>query len=301
MPRSQIFWDVTDASADYNERWIFALKVRIISAIVGLLVLIPVLWFSDTLVFPIALSLCGAVAAYEIVSCVGGKKWYVLAPSMLFAALGPLLTEWISSSVKSYIAFLAMMAFTYLFLLFTVAVFTSGKLKYSTVAETVIGVTYATVGFVSLALLRRISGGEYLFGMAIVGAWVTDTMAYFTGCFLGKHKLCPGISPKKTIEGSVGGVVFCALSFLLYGFIVHKIVGVTPNYPMLLIGGAVLSIVSQIGDLAASLIKREHDVKDYGKLMPGHGGVMDRFDSILAASPMLLFLCGFASAFAFFY
>ena len=277
------------------------MKVRIISAIVGLLILAPVLWFSDTILFPIVLAICSAVAAYEIASCVGGRVWYILAPSMTFAALCPLLTEWVASSVKGYIAFFAMAAFAYLFLLLMVAVLTSGKLKYSLAAETATGVVYATVGFVSIALLRRISGGEYLFGMIFVGAWVTDTMAYFTGRFFGKHKLCPSISPKKTIEGSVGGVVFCALSFLLYGFIVHKIVGVAPNYPMLLISGAVLSAVSQIGDLAASLIKREHGVKDYGKLMPGHGGVMDRFDSILAVAPVLLLLCGFAPAFAFFY
>ena len=149
--------------------------------------------------------------------------------------------------------------------------------------------------------MRRIPGGEYLFGMIFVAAWMTDTMAYFTGRLLGKHKLCPEISPKKTVEGSIGGIVFCALSFLLYGFIVHKISGLTPNYIMLFLSGVVLSAVSQIGDLAASLIKREHGVKDYGKLMPGHGGVMDRFDSILAVSPILLVLCGFASAFAFFY
>ncbi len=277
------------------------MKVRIISAVIGLLILAPVLWFSDTLLFPIILALCAALAAYEIASCVGGRAWYVLAPSMTFAALGPLMTEWVASTVKSYIAFLAMMAFVYLFLLFTVAVVSGGKLKYSTVSETVIGVVYATVGFTSIALLRRISGGEYLFGMVFVGAWVTDTMAYFTGRFFGKHKLCPDISPKKTVEGSIGGIVFCALAFLLYGFIVHKVVGVTPNYPMLFISGIALSLVSQIGDLAASLVKREHDVKDYGCLMPGHGGVMDRFDSILAVSPLLLVLCGFASAFAFFY
>ena len=277
------------------------MKVRIISACVGLLILFPVLWFSGTLLFPIALALCGAVAAYEIVSCVGGKKWYILAPSMLFASLGPILTEWVANSVKGYIAFLAMMAFAYLFLLFSIAVFTGGGVKYSTVAEAVIGVVYATVGFTAIALLRRIAGGGYLFGMIFVGAWVTDTMAYFTGRLVGKHKLCPKISPKKTIEGSIGGIFFCALSFLLYGFIVFKIVGVTPNYPMLFIGGALLSVISQIGDLAASLIKREHDVKDYGKLMPGHGGVMDRFDSILAVAPVLLVLCGFAPAFAFFY
>lgn len=277
------------------------MKVRIISALVGILILFPVLWFSKTILFPIALALLASMAAYEIVSCVGGRVWYVLAPSVVFATLGPLLTEWVASSVKGYIAFLAMMAFAYLFLLFTVAVLSGGRLKYSTVAEAVIGVVYATVGFASIAMLRKISGGEYLFGMVFVAAWVTDTMAYFTGRFLGKHKLCPNISPKKTIEGSIGGVVFCALSFLLYGFIVQKIVGVTPNYPMLFISGLALSLVSQIGDLAASLIKREHGVKDYGKLMPGHGGVMDRFDSILAVAPVLLVLCGFSSAFAFFY
>lgn len=277
------------------------MKVRIISALVGILILFPVLWFSKTILFPIALALLASMAAYEIVSCVGGRVWYVLAPSVVFATLGPLLTEWVASSVKGYIAFLAMMAFAYLFLLFTVAVLSGGRLKYSTVAEAVIGVVYATVGFASIAMLRKISGGEYLFGMVFVAAWVTDTMAYFTGRFLGKHKLCPNISPKKTIEGSVGGVVFCALSFLLYGFIVQKIVGVTPNYAMLFISGLALSLVSQIGDLAASLIKREHGVKDYGKLMPGHGGVMDRFDSILAVAPVLLVLCGFSSAFAFFY
>ena len=277
------------------------MKIRIISAIVGLLILFPVLWFSDTILFPIALGLCAAIAAYEIVTCVGKRLWYVLVPSMVFAALGPLMTWFVASTVKSYIAFLAMLAFVYLFLLLTVAVLLGGKLKFSTVAETVIAVVYATVGFTSIALVRRIPGGEYLFGMVFVAAWVTDTMAYFTGRVLGKHKLSPEISPKKTVEGSIGGIVFCALSFLLYGFIVHKIVGVAPNYLMLFLSGLALSVVSQIGDLAASLIKREHGVKDYGKLMPGHGGVMDRFDSILAVAPLLLVLCGFASAFAFFY
>ena len=301
MPQFRIFSVATDALADCNEREGFSLKIRIISAVIGLLILAPVLWFSDTLLFPIALALCGALAAYEIVSCVGGKKWYVLVPSMIFATLGPLLTEWVAKGVTGYIAFLAMMAFVYLFLLLAIAVFTGGSLKYSVVAEAVIGVVYAVVGFTSIALLRRISGGEYLFVMIFVGAWVTDTMAYFTGFFLGKHKLCPKISPKKTVEGSVGGIAFCALAFLLYGFVVNKIVGVTPNYPMLFVGGVLISVVSQIGDLAASLIKREHGVKDYGSLMPGHGGVMDRFDSILAVAPMLLVLCGFAPAFAFFY
>ena len=98
------------------------MKVRIISAIVGIAILFPVLWFSDTLAFPIVLALCAAIAAYEIVFCVGEKKWYILAPSMLLATLGPLLTAFVAPSVKGYIALLAMMAFAYLFLLLTVSV-----------------------------------------------------------------------------------------------------------------------------------------------------------------------------------
>ena len=276
------------------------MKIRIISAILGLCVLFPVLWFSDTLVFPIALAVCAAIAAYEICACVGVRAWYMLVSSVTFAALGTLLTRFVAPSVKGYIALLAMMAFVYLFLLLSVAVLSGGKLKYSSVAEAVIAVVYATVGFASIALVRRLPNGEVLFGMIFLGAWMTDTMAYFSGRLFGKHKLCPNISPKKTVEGSVGGTVFCALSFLLYGFIVQKITGFTPNYPMLFISGLFISIVSQLGDLAASLIKREHGVKDYGKIMPGHGGIMDRFDSILAVAPLVLVLCGFASAFAFF-
>ncbi len=278
------------------------MKIRILSAIVGIGLLVPVLWFSDTIVFPIALSLLAAFAAFELCACFGVKgKWFITLPCLAYAVLGPIMTLFVGATVKGYLAFLAMLSYALFFLLLMVSVFRSGKEPFSLIARVSIAVIYATIGFTSLALVRRLAGGVYLFGLAFVGAWVTDTMAYFTGRLLGKHNLCPSISPKKTIEGSVGGTLFCALSFLLYGFIVHKIVGVTPNYPMLFFSGLLISVVSQIGDLAASLIKREQGIKDYGKIMPGHGGVMDRFDSILAVAPLLLVLCGFASAFAFFY
>ncbi len=277
------------------------MKIRIISAAVAIVLLIPILWFSDTFIFPLAMAVCAAVAAFELVSCVGARKWYVLVPSMCFASLLPLLTEWFASSVERYIAILATAAFGYFFLLLTIAVILGGRLKYSTVAQTVAGVVYATAGFTSIALIRgSIPHGEWIFGLVFVSAWVTDTMAYFTGRLLGKHKLCPKISPKKTIEGSIGGTVFCALSFLLYGFIAQKAGGLSPNYVMLGISGLVLSVISQFGDLAASLIKREHGVKDYGKIMPGHGGVMDRFDSILAVAPVLLFIAAVVTKFPLF-
>ena len=117
-------------------------------------------------------------------------------------------------------------------------------------------------------------------------------MAYIVGSLIGRHKLIPDVSPKKTVEGAIGGVVFTILASLLYGFIIEKATGnVNADYIVLAAIGLILSVVSQIGDLVASLIKREHGVKDYSKLLPGHGGIMDRFDSILAVSTPLMVIC----------
>ena len=276
------------------------MKTRILSAIVGIAVFIPVLWFSGTIAFPIVIALVCAMGAYEMCTCVGvGKRFVYLVPMVAFAFLGPFLTWFFNSSV-TFIAFLAMLAFAVFFLCMMIAVFRGGKDSFAMIAEAMLGVVYITVGFVCIALLRRLSNGAYLYGLVFVGAWVTDTMAYFTGYLLGKHKLCPTISPKKTVEGSVGGVVFSAGAFALYGWIMQLAFGLVPNYGMLIVSGAVLSVISQIGDLLASLIKREHGIKDYGKLMPGHGGVMDRFDSILAVAPFLFLLCAFGNAFSLF-
>jgi phosphatidate cytidylyltransferase len=117
-------------------------------------------------------------------------------------------------------------------------------------------------------------------------------MAYVVGSLIGKHKLIPEISPKKTVEGAIGGVVGAIIAFLLFGLILDLAVeGMEVRYLVLAIYAAILAVVSQLGDLIASLIKREHGVKDYGNLLPGHGGIMDRFDSILAVSTILLILC----------
>ena len=140
-----------------------------------------------------------------------------------------------------------------------------------------------------MVLLRYMENGVYLFLLPFIGAWVSDTFAYFTGRFLGRHKLAPIISPKKTIEGSIGGIVFAVGVFALYGVILSSR-GLIPNYLALCLAGLFVSILSQIGDLALSLVKREYGIKDYGKLFPGHGGVLDRFDSVIATAPVLLIL-----------
>ena len=125
----------------------------------------------------------------------------------------------------------------------------------------------------------------------LVCAWGSDVFAYFTGRFFGKHKLIPEVSPKKTVEGAIGGIVCAGGLAMLYGLIVSSLTELTPNYLVLALCGVILAAFSQIGDLIASLLKREHGIKDYGRIFPGHGGVMDRFDSILAIATVLMAIC----------
>ncbi len=131
--------------------------------------------------------------------------------------------------------------------------------------------------------------GTYLIWFALFGACLSDAFAYFVGVKLGKHKLCPTISPKKTIEGAVGAIVGTALVFLLYAFILNKYYTFDIQYWQILLFGIVSSIFAQIGDLVASSIKRFVGEKDFGSCIPGHGGILDRIDSILFVAPVIYY------------
>lgn len=152
-------------------------------------------------------------------------------------------------------------------------------------------VLYAPVMFSFIYRIRMTEYGIYLVWMVFIASWISDTFAYFTGVLLGKHKLAPVLSPKKSIEGSIGGVIGSTLAGALFGYLFATKVGQEVN---LIVVCAMLgtfgSIISQIGDLAASAIKRNHDIKDYGTLIPGHGGIMDRFDSVIVTAPIIYFL-----------
>ena len=174
-----------------------------------------------------------------------------------------------------------------------VAVFSHGKADIRDVSSAFVLWLYTIIGFTSLLMIHDlVAGGRYFYLLAFIGAWVTDIFAYFTGVLLGKHKLIPDVSPKKTVEGAVGGIVFCVAAFVGFGLLYNHlglVEGGTP-LPLWLMGvvGLLVSLVSQIGDLSLSLLKRKYGIKDFGKVFPGHGGVMDRFDSVLAVSIMLL-------------
>jgi len=170
-------------------------------------------------------------------------------------------------------------------IMLTVSVFSKRKIPTQQTSSMFMTGCYIIAAFASIVYIRD-SGvhGKILLVMMFAAPWVTDTFAYLFGRLLGKHKLIPEVSPKKTVEGSVAGIIFCTLYVMIFGFVCTKIWDVTCNYAILAVLGVLLSIVGQIGDLAMSVIKREYDIKDYGKIMPGHGGALDRFDSVLAVS-----------------
>ena len=136
--------------------------------------------------------------------------------------------------------------------------------------------------------------GKYIYLLIFMGAWVTDIFAYFTGVFFGKHKLIEDVSPKKTIEGSIGGIVFCAISYVVLGLITDAFFGCQANLIFLAISGIIMAVIAQVGDLIMSVIKRHYGIKDYGKIFPGHGGMLDRFDSILAVTLGVSLMCMFS-------
>lgn len=149
---------------------------------------------------------------------------------------------------------------------------------------------YAPVNMSFVYLLRIRHYGAYLAWIPFI-AWVCDTCAFFAGKAFGKHKLVPVLSPKKTVEGAIGGILGSMAVGLIFGYLLYTREIHNPKvFVILLIITFVGSIISQLGDLLASGIKRDHNIKDYGKLIPGHGGIMDRFDSVIFVIPCIYFL-----------
>jgi phosphatidate cytidylyltransferase len=273
---------------------------RILTGIVAFcFVLVPILFFADTVVLPIAVAVFAVIAAYEILHCVGlHKNLWLSLPLYLMAAAFPFAMRYLPVGCthvfqESWLSLVPLFICVPLLNTLAVAVFSHGKVDIRDASAAFVLWLYSVVGFNSLVYLHdMVAGGEYFYLLAFAGAWMTDIFAYFTGMLFGKHKLIPDVSPKKTVEGAIGGVLFCTLSFVGFGLLYNnlwagEVGGALPLWIMAIMG-VLVSVVSQIGDLSLSLLKRKYGIKDFGKVFPGHGGVMDRFDSVLAVSIMLL-------------
>ena len=273
------------------------MKTRIITAIIALCILLPVLIFSDTVALPILIALCSVIAVYEMASCIGLKKaWGLTAPLYLIAVAFPFLVRYTQNiELIRQVALVTCLVISLYF--FAFLIFSHGKYKLADIGICFMTVFYILAGFNAILFLRDFEyGGKFVYLTVFICAWVTDTFAYFCGMLFGrggKHKLIPDVSPKKTVEGSIGGIVFCMLAMVIFGVVINQISDLHANYLLLLVGGFLASVVSQIGDLCLSVIKRTYGIKDYGKLFPGHGGMLDRFDSVIAVAVVLVSFCSF--------
>ncbi len=283
---------------------------RIITSIVALLVFIPILIFSETWVFPAAMSLCAAIGMFEMLDCLGFKKnLFLTIPLCTIAAFMPSYMRHVNSSMQdpqdalgSFLTLGVGIIFLTSLYIFAVAVFANRSVKVTDAGLLIAAAVYIIGAFCSIVYIRdNIPFGEYIYLLTFICSWTTDIFAYFTGRFLGKHKLIPTVSPKKTVEGAIGGVVFCIIALVLFGFIIDTFFDpygiISANYLVLAISGVFISVVSQTGDLVMSVIKRHYGIKDYGWLFPGHGGILDRFDSVLAVSVLLAFICTYFNLF----
>lgn len=267
------------------------MKTRIITGAALIAVLIPTLIFSHTPVFVIMIALFAFAGEYEMLHCLGlEKKIAISIPAYLLAVALPVGARYVTNGLFTQYALVAIgVCFLWMLAAYT---FSKGTITLEQAGGAGTACVYVALAFSAIVLLRDIADtGKYVYMFIFIGAWITDIFAYFTGMLFGKHKLIPEISPKKTVEGAVGGTLFCAAAFVVYGVILELVgASVELNYAALVIGGLLAAVVSQVGDLMFSAIKRSRGIKDYGKIFPGHGGVLDRFDSALAVAVILFAL-----------
>ena len=182
-------------------------------------------------------------------------------------------------------------AMGYMILLMFAYVFTYPKFEAKHIMASFFGFFYVGVMLSYVYQIRSLDNGVYLAFLVFICSWGCDTCAYCVGKLIGKHKMSPKLSPKKSIEGAVGGVVGTALLTALYAYIFHLKMGIASLQIILLAAiAAIAGLISMVGDLTASAIKRNYDIKDYGHLIPGHGGIMDRFDSMIITAPIIFYL-----------
>lgn len=257
---------------------------RIISGVVGLILLITLLLVPNVYVFNIALFLVMSIGLNEFLNAMKVEStafklvgFFIMIPQLIFYK---------SPNIDNFSIYLLILA------AFSLVIISNKVKNLHYVYLSLIGVML--LGFLSAHILRvrDMYFGNLLIWLIFIGAWATDTSAYFVGRTLGKHKLS-SISPKKTIEGSIGGILGVIFVMFLYGLFISRQYGVPYSIFNYIILGLICGVVSQIGDLAASLLKRSADAKDFGNIMPGHGGILDRFDSILFTAPAVYYYLHF--------
>lgn len=230
--------------------------------------------------FTLLLALGGMYEFYKVI-----KQKNINALSYIGYILCIIYYIMLDKNMNYHMVTLLIIAFTVILLCIPVL---DVKYNFIDVSTTILGFLYVGIFFSFIVLINQKIYGNYLVWLVFISSWLCDTTAYYVGKSLGKTKLCPKVSPKKTIEGSLGGLLGSAVACTLFGVVISKYNVSIPLYHYFIIG-VLCGVFCQFGDLVASSIKRYANVKDYSNLIPGHGGILDRFDSILFSSVVVYF------------
>lgn len=265
---------------------------RVVVAVVCLPILFWVFYIAPPIVLPIAVSLLSMVGVHEVLWSTGFvKNSMISALSILLAGVVPFWV-YIGQGMRSALVGI----FLYFLLMFLIAISSHYTVTMEKMGGSFFFAMLIPYFLSSFVRLHELELGKYLVLLPLVAAFASDAFALFAGMAFGKHKLAPELSPKKTVEGAVGGVVGAVCLCLLYGLILGKGFHVAVCYPLLALYGFLGSLVSQIGDLSFSYIKRQYGLKDFGNIFPGHGGVLDRFDSVIFCAPLIEILVSYLPA-----
>ena len=266
---------------------------RLLSGIVLVLVALATMW-SGGLVLCLVIAALSLIGYLELTTASGVSK-NKKSGLEIIGIIGILLYDTVlylctTLGLDTHFAILVTLIAVFIGEMF-VYVFAFPKFNAEQTMASFFSFVYAPIGLSFIYLTRQLPNGIYFVWLILLCSWGCDTCAYCVGVLFGKHKMSPILSPKKSVEGAVGGVVGAGLLGALYGLFVQTKLQTGGS----LIGFFVVicmvgALISMVGDLAASAIKRNHEIKDYGKLIPGHGGVMDRFDSVIFVSPLLYFM-----------
>ena len=262
-------------------------KTRLLSGILLVIIALATIISGGDVLFAtlLMISFIGMTEIYKVLEISGkalGIAGYVAAVAYYFL---------IRFEMAQYVT---MLAIAYLIVLMAIYVFTYPNYRSEQIMLAFFGLFYVAFMLSYVYQIRMLPQGAFIVWLVFLCSWGCDTCAYCVGMLIGKHKMAPKLSPKKSIEGAIGGVVGAALLGMLYALAVnHFWAGTDASVLQYAIICGVGGMISQVGDLAASAIKRNHDIKDYGKLIPGHGGILDRFDSVIFTAPIIYYMALF--------
>lgn len=258
------------------------MKMRILAAVVLIPILLAVLFFAPPVFLAVLVGIICVIGAYELLYGTGfvkNPRLFCYTAVMAFAV--PI---WCYFGMPSLYGMVGVFLLTAA--LFAEILHSKGKLRLEKAAVCYLGGLLIPYFLSTLVRLMGDGSGRITILLPFILAFMADSGAYFIGCAFGKHKLAPTISPKKSVEGFIGGIVFDVLSMLLFCLIMDRAFGYNVNYLYALTYGIVGALAGTFGDLCFSVIKRQAGIKDYGNLIPGHGGVLDRFDSVIIVAPL---------------